>query len=169
MFLSDRFVTLQIGIPPEASVFQLHNTWVVATCSLLLIAWWYVFIVICKIWKGCHYFFSMFIQNWMVVSNIFQFSSLVGEDSYFDQYFSDGLKPPTRKLEFFKKMCFIVQSLGVSDRSSGQRRPAEGSTSKKSIFWLPHKDTRIQHTNENVPFQLVRVYFFSILHGCFFN
>ena len=27
----------------------------------------------------------------------FLFSSLFGEDSHFDQYFSDGLKPPTRK------------------------------------------------------------------------
>ena len=27
----------------------------------------------------------------------FLFSSLFGEDSHFDQYFSDGLKPPSRK------------------------------------------------------------------------
>ena len=28
--------------------------------------------------------------------NVFLFSSLFGEDSHFDEYFSDGLKPPTR-------------------------------------------------------------------------
>ena len=33
----------------------------------------------------------------MVVSNIFLFSPLFGEDFQFDQYFSDGLKPPTRR------------------------------------------------------------------------
>ena len=32
----------------------------------------------------------------VVVSNICLCSSLFGEDSHFDQYFSDGLKPPTR-------------------------------------------------------------------------
>ena len=26
-----------------------------------------------------------------------EFSALIGEDSYFDEYFSSGLKPPTRK------------------------------------------------------------------------
>ena len=31
----------------------------------------------------------------MVVSHIFDFSPLFGEDSQFDEYFSDGLKPPT--------------------------------------------------------------------------
>ena len=34
---------------------------------------------------------------WLLVSNIFLFSSLLGEDSHFDSYFSDGLKPPTRQ------------------------------------------------------------------------
>ena len=33
--------------------------------------------------------------SWVVVSDIFLFLSLFGEDSHFDQYFSIGLKPPT--------------------------------------------------------------------------
>ena len=32
---------------------------------------------------------------WVVVSNIFLFSPLFGEDCHFDSYFSKGLKPPT--------------------------------------------------------------------------
>ena len=36
----------------------------------------------------------MIIIIWVVVSNIF-FSPLFGEDSHFDKYFSNGLKPPT--------------------------------------------------------------------------
>ena len=34
-------------------------------------------------------------HNWLVVSNIFYVSVLLGEDSHFDSYFSSGLKPPT--------------------------------------------------------------------------
>ena len=35
----------------------------------------------------------------------FLFSSLPGEDSHFDQYFSDGLKPPTRWPK--RRCCFL--------------------------------------------------------------
>ena len=38
-------------------------------------------------------------QNWLVVSNISLFSSLFGEMIQLDQYFSKGLKPPTRIVE----------------------------------------------------------------------
>ena len=35
---------------------------------------------------------------WVVATQRFlEFSALIGEDSYFDEYFSSGLKPPTRK------------------------------------------------------------------------
>ena len=51
----------------------------------------------------------------MVVSNIFLFSPLFGEDYPVDQYFSDGLKPPTR-YSFFEMgilfvFCIIIHSL----------------------------------------------------------
>ena len=35
---------------------------------------------------------------WVVVSNIFLFSPLFGEDFQFDEYFSKGLKPPTSRV-----------------------------------------------------------------------
>ena len=35
----------------------------------------------------------------------FLFSPLFGEDSHFDQYFSDGLKPPTRDAWVLKNHC----------------------------------------------------------------
>ena len=46
---------------------------------------------------------------WVVVSNIFYFQPYLGEDSHFDQYFSDGLKPPTRML------CFESVSFSSSE------------------------------------------------------
>ena len=42
------------------------------------------------------------VSFWVVVSNIFSFLPLLVDMIQFDQYFSDGLKPPTR--------CFLVVS-----------------------------------------------------------
>ena len=41
--------------------------------------------------------------------NFFNFSPLFGEDFHFDSYFSDGLKPPTRRVLFWSK-CLIQKS-----------------------------------------------------------
>ena len=46
----------------------------------------------------------------MVVSNIFYFHPYLGKSSNFDQYFSDGLKPPTRRwLDFCGDATFFVR------------------------------------------------------------
>jgi len=47
--------------------------------------------------------------------NDFLFSPLFGEDSHFDPYFSDGLKPPTRDVFFLKLflVMFVSQTLRV--------------------------------------------------------
>ena len=52
------------------------------------------------------------IQNWVVVSNIFYFHPLFEEDSHFDSYFSNGLKPPTRKpwrIEILKQKILQIE------------------------------------------------------------
>ena len=36
-------------------------------------------------------------RNWLVVSNMFYFHPYLGKKTHFDQYFSTGLKPPTRE------------------------------------------------------------------------
>jgi len=41
-------------------------------------------------------------------SNIFLFSPLFGEDSHFDYYFSDGLKPPTRKPRVYQLLFWTT-------------------------------------------------------------
>ena len=43
-----------------------------------------------------HCFRNVAQHNWLVVSNIFLMSPLLGEIIQFDSYFSNGLKPPTR-------------------------------------------------------------------------
>ena len=45
-------------------------------------------------WRDIAALFTFFL-NWVVVSNILEFSPLFGEDYPVDSYFSDGLKPPT--------------------------------------------------------------------------
>ena len=40
--------------------------------------------------------------------NYFLFSPLSGEDSVFDYYFSDGLKPPTRYIIIYIYIIFIL-------------------------------------------------------------
>ena len=45
-----------------------------------------------------------------MVSNIFYFSTLFGEMIQFDQYFSKGLKPPTRTGVFFSKLRPLADS-----------------------------------------------------------
>ena len=48
-----------------------------------------------------------FMHIWVVVLKIFcLFSPLFGEDSHFDSYFLDGLKPPTRCTLNFERLFF---------------------------------------------------------------
>ena len=48
----------------------------------------------------------------------FLFSSLFGEDSHFDEYFSDGLKPPTSG-DFFKKTAKLQGSRQMRKKNQG--------------------------------------------------
>ena len=54
---------------------------------------------------------------WVVVSNIFYCQPYFGEDSHFDSYFSDGLKPPTTVV-FFLEANFVVLILKRQKRST---------------------------------------------------
>ena len=62
------------------------------------------------------------VQTWVVVSNIFYFHPYLGEDVQFDQYFSKGLKPPTRNrwvmLSFRNVLVRGVMELSCPKRSS---------------------------------------------------
>ena len=44
------------------------------------------------------------------------FSPLLGEDSHFDSYVSDGLKPPTSYINISKSSCIFVQDAHASSR-----------------------------------------------------
>jgi len=47
----------------------------------------------------------------------FLFSSLFGEDSHFDQYFSNGLKPPTSQCVFVQKEFSFFQNHNITTLS----------------------------------------------------
>ena len=73
---------------------------------------------------------------WLVVSNILLFSPLFGEDSHFDSYFSDGLKPPTRYSihlhpEFKDEICIEIDP---NVKLHGSKPGSEGQL--RSIFDL---------------------------------
>ena len=71
---------------------------------------------------------------------IFLFLPLLGEDSHFDQYFSDGLKPPTRGVLIgFFKICQIFFHL-VSTRGPSVKGFHGSTTNKKTV----RKATRVQ-------------------------
>ena len=49
------------------------------------------------------------ISRWWQLKYFWNFHPLLGEDSNFDQYFSDGLKPPTRY--YLKSTPFLLQGI----------------------------------------------------------
>ena len=54
-------------------------------------------------------------------SNIFLFSPLFGEDSHFDEYFSNELKPPTREASLVLRILFPIWGISV-DSAKGHPR-----------------------------------------------
>ena len=48
------------------------------------------------------------ILNWLVATQkFFIFTPKIAEDSHFDEYFSDGLKPPTSEPLFFVLISYV--------------------------------------------------------------
>ena len=108
-------------------------------------------------WNG-RQFHAIFMKHdfWVVIWNIFHFSPLFGEDSHFDEYFSDGLKPPTRiccsnrflEMALYKKTFELPwlssprSKLGERQSKSRRRLRRSGNlrhpqiSTKESKMWL---------------------------------
>ena len=68
----------------------------------------------------------------------FLFPSLFGEDSHFDQYFSDGLKPPTRKLWYLRNMCNAVVACSSFTLSNLSNSLQHGTHASEMELWGPY-------------------------------
>lgn len=129
-----------MGLPPGASRCNFTILeWSQLAASL--IAWWYVFLVICKIWKGCHYIyinllFFMFTQNlsfskrcvlwakswhfWQVIRSevtswrvdLEEIYLLTSAQRYKDTTYERKCTFQLVRVCIFSKFCLVVSSVG---------------------------------------------------------
>ena len=80
-----------------------------------------------------------------MVSNIFLCSPLLGEDSHFDSYFSDGLKPPMRSLRspFQIKGSDLLQLFRTIEEANTRCDMVTGDTTSDFIsIYLEHWNSK---------------------------